>query len=75
MYGKIGLNNLSENYHDVESIIESEESSVKEQINQIVDEICKSEISTSENENDRISLKTMIYKVKVPKAEVSLTYL
>lgn len=50
MYGKIGLNNLSENYHDVESIIESEESSVKEQINQIVDEICKSEISTSENE-------------------------
>jgi len=72
MYGKIGLDNLSENYHDVESIIESEESSVKEQINQIVDEICKSEISTSENENDSIPLKTMIYKVKVPKAEILL---
>lgn len=72
MYGKIRLDNLSENYHNVESIIESEESSMKDQINKVVDEICKSEISTSQNENDRIPVKTMIYKVKVPKAEVSL---
>eukprot|EP00833_Pecoramyces_ruminatium_P009685 jgi/Orpsp1_1/1183717/evm.model.c7180000086407.1 len=72
MYGKIRLDNLSENYHNVESIIESEESSMKDQINKVVDEICKSEISTSQNENDRIPVKTMIYKVKVPKAEILL---
>jgi len=75
MYGKIGLSNLAENYHNVESIIESEESTMKEKINEVVDEVCKGEITTANNENDRIPLKTMIYKVKVPKADVSIKYI
>jgi len=72
MYGKIRLDNLSENYHNVESVIESEESSMKEKINEVVDEVCNVEISVAENENDRIPIKTMIYKIKVPKADILL---
>ncbi|ORX47606.1 hypothetical protein BCR36DRAFT_584698 [Piromyces finnis] len=73
MYGKISLNNLAENYHNVEAIIESEESTaMKEKIDEVVDEVCKGEITTADNENSRIPLKTMIYKVKVPKSDILL---
>lgn len=72
MYGKISLKNLAENYHNVESIIESEESAKREKINEIVDEICNSEMNTDRDDNENIPLKTMIYKVKVPKADILL---